>query len=127
MRVYTTHFRAGADPILVREGFSWAGFLFGFFYLAIHRARVPAALTLAALILTQTLSSAIGNPAPLLGLAILQGLFAHDLLRWGLSRRGFAAGPVVAATDPDQALARLLVGRPDVLPPGLLPQAAGAL
>jgi hypothetical protein len=115
MRVYTTHFRAGADPILVREGFSWAGFLFGFLYLGLHRAWVPAALTLAALILTQAFCSLIGNPAPLLGLAILQGLFARDLWRWGLSRRGFAQGPVVAAADPDQALARLLLARPDFL------------
>lgn len=122
MRVYTSHVRAGSDPILVREGFSWAGFLFGFLYLAVHRAWVPAALNLAALILTQALCGAIGNQAPLFGLAILQGLFARDLWRWGLFRRGYAQGPVVAAADPDQALARLLGARPD-----LLPRAAGAL
>jgi hypothetical protein len=127
MRVYTTHFHPGQDPVLVREGFSWAAFLFGFLYLALHRAWIPAALNLAALILTQALCSAIGNPAPLLGLAILQGLFGRDLCRWGLSRRGYASGPVVAASDPDQALARLLGARPDLLNPGVLLRPAGSL
>ncbi len=116
MRIYTSHLRQGETPMLVREGFSWTGFLFGFLYLAVHRAWVPAALNLAALILLAALCDAINAPAPLLGLAILQGLFARDLCRWGLSRRGYATGPVVFAADPDQAFARLLGARPDLLP-----------
>jgi len=121
VRIYTSHLRAGDAPVLVREGFSWGGFFFGFLYLALHRAFVPAALNLAALIILQAACRAIGSPAPLLGLALLQGLFARDLWRWGLSRRGFEAGPVVAAASQDEALARLLGGRPD-----LLRQALGA-
>jgi hypothetical protein len=122
MRIYTSHLRQGESPILVREGFSWAGLLFGFLYLAAHRAWVAAALNLAALILLAALCKAIDSPAPLLGLAILQGLFSRDLWRWGLTRRGYTAGPVVFAADPDQAFARLLGARPD-----LLPRAAGPL
>jgi len=116
VRVYTSHVRAGADPVLVHEGFSWAAFLFGPVYLAVHRAWIAAALNLAALILVQALCRALGSAAPMLGLAVLQGLFARDLWRWGLARRGFALGPVLAATDYDQAIARLLVARPDFLP-----------
>jgi hypothetical protein len=81
---------------------------------------VAAALNLAAVVLVAAICNAIGSPAPLLGLAILQGLFARDLCRWGLSRRGYAPGPVVFAADPDQAFARLIGARPD-----LLPRAAG--
>jgi hypothetical protein len=122
MKIYTSHTKPGDDPVLVREGFSWAAFLFGPLYLAAHRAWVPAALNLAAIILLQAICTAISSPAPMLGLAILQGLFARDLWRWGLARRGFAPGPVVAATNQDQAFARLLGARPD-----LLPRAAGAV
>jgi hypothetical protein len=121
MKIYTSHTKPGDDPVLVREGFSWAAFLLGPLYLAAHRAWVPAALNLAAIILLQAICGALGSPAPMLGLAILQGLFARDLWRWGLARRGFASGPVVAATNQDQAFARLLGARPD-----LLPRAAGA-
>jgi hypothetical protein len=122
MRIYTSHVRQGDAPIMVREGFSWAAFFFGFLYLAVHRAWVPAALNLAALILLEPLCQAIGSPAPLLGLALLQGLFARDLWRWGLAQRGYTDGPVVAAADTDQALARLLGAYPN-----LLPRPAGAV
>ncbi len=116
MKVFTSHFGAGRqEPLLVREGFSWAAFLFGFLYLAVHRAWVAAALNLAALLLAFWLVRAIGSGAPLLGLALLQGLFARDLRRWSLGQRGFTAGPVVAAADAEQAFARLLDARPDLL------------
>jgi hypothetical protein len=132
MRIYTSHVRPGETPVLVREGFSWAGFFFGVLYLAAHRAWVAAALNLAALILLAAICRFLGSPAPLLGLAILQGLFARDLCRWGLARRGYATGPVIAASDLDQAFARLLGARPDLLPPDFLPpdflpRVAGAL
>ncbi len=107
MRVFTSHLRPGDPPCLLREGFSFAAFLFGFLYLLVHRAWLPATLNLAALLLTLALVRLVGNPAPLLGLAILQGLFALDLRRWSVARRGFTPGPVVAAADHDQALVRL--------------------
>jgi hypothetical protein len=116
MKIYTSHFRQGETPILVKEGFCWPGFFLGFLYLAAHRAWVAAAFNLAAVILIAALCKAIFSPAPMLGLAILQGLFARDLCRWGLARRGYATGPVVAAPDLDQAFARLLGARPDLLP-----------
>jgi hypothetical protein len=108
MRVFTTHQRQGEAPVLVREGFSWAAFFFGFLTLAVHRAWIQAALNLAALLLVLALCRGVQSAAPLLGLAILQGLCARDLLRWSLSQRGFVEGPVIAAADSDQALGRLL-------------------
>ena len=119
MKLFTSHVRAGEPPVLVREGFSGAGFWFGAWYLAAMRAWVPAALTLAAALLTLTLVRLTGTAAPLLGLAVLQGLLCPDLRRWSLARRGYASGPVVAAADRDAALARLLDAHPDLLPTGL--------
>ncbi len=51
MRFYTAHIRAGAPPVLVREGFSWGALFFGPLWLAAHRAWVAAALSLAAFVL----------------------------------------------------------------------------
>jgi hypothetical protein len=116
VKLYTTHLRGNEPPLLVREGFSWAAFFFGFLYLAVKLAWVPAALNLAALIGVLAIASRTGAGAPLLGLAVLQGLFGRDLWRWSLSLRGYAEGPVVAAEDTDAAFARLLGARPDLIP-----------
>jgi hypothetical protein len=111
MKIFTTHQRLAEPPVLVREGFSWAAFFFGFLYLAAHRAWIQAALNLATLLLVLVLCRHFGIGAPLLGLAIMQGLFGRDLVRWSLAQRGFAEGPVVAASDRDQALFRLIESR----------------
>ena len=116
MKIFTSHLRPGTAPLLVREGFSWPAFLFGFLYLAAHRAWIAAALNLAAFLLACALVRATGTGAPLLGLAVLQGLFAHDLRRWNLAQRGWVAGPVVAAADQDVAFGRLLGERADLMP-----------
>ena len=115
MRLFTTHLRPGQPPLLVREGFSGAAFWFGAIWLAIHRAWVPAALTFVVFVLTLLLVRVSGTAAPLLGLAVLQGLLCPDLRRWSLDRRGFRRGPVVAASDQDVALGRLLDARPELL------------
>ena len=108
MKVFTTHQLRAGTPILVRESFSWGAFFFGFLYLAVHRAWIQAALNLAAFLLVLVICRHFGVGAPLLGLAILQGLFGRDLLRWSLAQRGFVEGPVIAAADRDQALGRLI-------------------
>ena len=94
--------------MLVREGFSWAGFFFGFLYLAAHRAWIQAALFFAANVLLTALCYGYGSGAPFLGLAVLQGLFARDMLRWSLAQRGYSEGPVVAGASRDLAFSRLL-------------------
>ena len=116
MKLFTTHLRPGQPPLLVREGFSGAAFWFGALWLAAGRAWVAAGLTMAAFLLTLALCRWSGNGAPLAGLAVLQGLICPDLRRWSLDQRGLKRGPVVAGADVDQALARLLDARPDLLP-----------
>ncbi len=107
MKIFTTHIQQGEPPVLLREGFSWGAFLFGFLYLAVHRAWIAASLNLLALVITSLLCALTRSGAPLLGLAILQGVFAHDLRRWSLSLRGFTPGPVVGGADQDEAFMRL--------------------
>ncbi len=116
MKLFTTHLRPGRAPLLVREGFSGAAFWFGALWLATGAAWVAAGLTMAAFLLALALCRWSGTLAPLAGLAVLQGLICPDLRRWSLDQRGFTRGPVVAGADRDQAFARLLDARPDLIP-----------
>jgi Protein of unknown function (DUF2628) len=121
VRFYTAHIRSGTPPVLVREGFSWGALFFGPVWLAVHRAWVPAALSLAAYVLIVVLTHG-GLAAVLLGtLIILLGLSGHDLRRWSLDHRGFLLSQVVAARDELEAMLQLLERRPDLkgsyLPP----------
>ena len=99
--------------MLVREGFSFAAFLFGPFWLLAHRAWIPGVLALCAAIALRFAPGSTGMLAAL-ALAWLLGLTGFDLWRWSLERRGFTAAHVIAASDADRALARLLERRPDL-------------
>jgi hypothetical protein len=122
MTFWTAHIRPGHTPALVREGFSWGAFLFSPVWLAAHRAWVPAALALAALILILALVPAPDRGLLLLALAIVLGLSGQDLRRWSMQHRGFTLAQVVAARSEPEALGVLLSRRPDLtgsfLPPG---------
>jgi hypothetical protein len=115
MRIYTAHLRPARNPVLVREGFSWAGFLFGPLWLLAKRAWIPAIFDLAAFVWLFALAPA-GLLGPLaFGLALLVGLTGRDMVRWSLARRGYALSHVVAASDEDAALARLYAARADLV------------
>jgi hypothetical protein len=114
MRFWTAHIRPDAEPILVREGFAWGALVFGPLWLALHRAWIPAALSLAAFVLANALA-----PAPVagvlnLGLAVFLGLTGHDLRRWSIGHRGYLLAYVLAARDETDAWSRLLTNRPDL-------------
>ncbi len=108
MRVYTSHRRPGEPPLLVREGFSWLGAIFGWLWFLAHAAWIPAVLDLALAVLVWRLGAWLRSPWPGVGLFLLQGFFARDLWCWSLARRGFEPGPVVAAEDEETAFARLM-------------------
>lgn len=114
MRIYTAHLRDDAEPVLIREGFSFAAMAFGPLWLLLNRAWIPAALSLAAYA-GVAVSGQPGRGAMLLALAWAHGLFGRDLLRWSYSLRGYRLEHVLAARDPDGALARLLAARPDLV------------
>jgi len=111
---WTAHVRAGAEPVLVREGFSWGAFCFGPLWLAAHRAWIPAVLSLVASVLILILTTDGASAVLLGGLVVLLGLSGHDLRRWSLDHRGYLLAQVVAARDEAEALMRLLTRRPDL-------------
>lgn len=115
MKTFTAHLRAHTSPVLVAEGFSFGAFLFGWIWLALHRAWVAAILDLAAWVILLLLVQGPWQPVLAVALAVLQGTLGGDLVRWGLARRGFVLTHVVAARDHDAAFARLLGARPDLL------------
>ncbi len=124
MKFWTAHIRAGAAPILVREGFSWGALIFGPLWLAAHRAWIAAALSLAAFILIVFLATDGIAAALLTTLVVLLGLSGHDLRRWSLDLRGYLLAQVLVASDELEALERLLERRPDLKGSFLPPQAA---
>jgi len=124
VRFWTAHIRAGAAPVLVREGFSWGALLFGPLWLAVHRAWIAAVLALAASVLILVLAKADIAAALLTTLMVLLGLSGHDLRRWSLDYRGYLLAQVVVARDELDALGRLLDRRPDLKGGFLPPEAA---
>jgi Protein of unknown function (DUF2628) len=114
VKFWTAHLRGDAEPVLVREGFSWGALIFGPLWLALHRSWIPAALSLAAWVLVAALT-----PPPVagvlnLGLAVFLGLTGNDLVRWSFEHRGFLLVHVLAARNETDAWARLLASRPDL-------------
>ena len=124
MRFWTAHIRAGAAPVLVREGFSWGALLLGPLWLAVHRAWIAAVLALSAFVVIVVLSKDGAAAALLTTLMMLLGLSGHDLRRWSLDYRGYLLAQVVVARDELDALARLLDRRPDLKGSFLPPDAA---
>ena len=115
MRIFTAHTRPHSAPVLLREGFSWGAFVLGPFWLLAHRAWIAAVLAFCAYALIAALPLHGFGALVSFGLAWLLGLSGQDIRRWSLERRGFGFAHVIAAPDPDTALARLLDRRPDLI------------
>ena len=114
MTFYTAHLKPDAEPVLVKEGFSWGALVFGPLWLAAHHAWIAAAFTLAGYVLIAVLIPPPASRILVLGLAALLGLIGRDLRRWTLQQRGYLLTHVVAARDPEDALLRLVTHRPDL-------------
>jgi hypothetical protein len=114
VRTYTALLRADAEPVLVKEGFSWGALIFGPLWLAVHRAWIAAAISLAACVLLAALAPRPGGIILTAGLALILGLTGNDLRRWALEHRGYLLVHVLAAGSQDDAFTRLLTHRPDL-------------
>jgi hypothetical protein len=110
--------------VLVREGWSWGALFFGPFWLALHRAWIPAVLTLVAAFLIIALAPEGIAAVLLAGFMLLLGLSGHDLRRWSLDHRGYLLAQVISARNELEALERLLARRPDLKGRFLPPEAA---
>ena len=129
MRLYTVHGVPPRDqtgpegwpepkpraPVLVREGFAFWAFVFGFAWFLAGKLWWEAfgllVLTIAAVLLLPAPASGIA----VLALHIVAGMEARDRQRARLARRGLAEVGVVAAQDLDLAWFRLGQQRPDLV------------
>lgn len=114
MKIYTALLKADAEPVLIKEGFSWGALLLGPLWLAAHRTWIAAGLSLAAYVLVALLVPRPARTILLLAIACLHGIFGNDLRRWALEACGFLLLHVLAAVDQEAALRRLLNDRPDL-------------
>ena len=114
MKIYTALLKHDAEPVLVHEGFAWGALVFGPVWLALHRAWIPAAISLAAYVLIGLLAPRPAAPILMVGLAVLLGLTGQDLRRWSLEWRGYLLVHVLAAINRDDAFIRLMTLRPDL-------------
>jgi hypothetical protein len=124
VKIWTAHEKPHSTPVLVREGFSFGALIFGPVWLAAHRAWLPAG---ALFVLTILLLVLIHPPASIvliLGLALLLGFSGRDLVRWSIARRGYLESNIVTGRNEDEAHARLLTARPDLVERSMIAETA---
>jgi hypothetical protein len=114
VKIYAALLKPDSEPVLVREGFAWGALFLGPLWLAVHRAWIAAAISLAAYVLLAALAPRPVEAILAAGIALILGFIGHDLRCWALERRGYLLGHVLAAGDRDDAFARLLNLRPDL-------------
>jgi hypothetical protein len=124
VKFWSAHVRAGAVPVLVREGFSWGALFFGPIWLAVHRAWIAAAISLAAFVIIGFATHDGVQAALLVTVIVLLGLSGHDLRRWSLDQRGFLLAQVVRGRSELDAMAHLLERRPDLRGSFMPPESA---
>jgi len=128
MRIYSIHYRAGdQDVVVVKEGFSWGAFLFTALWALWHRLWLTFLALLVLLLALDAAADLLGLSeaiASVIGLAVSVwiGYSANDWRRRGLERRGYVLSAVVAAQDGDAALRRYV----DFAPPGAAGMGVGA-
>ena len=126
LRVYTVHRPPAATtrrdardphdaigPELVKEGFSWPAFFFGFLWSLTQKMwLVSAALLFVATGLGVAFEAMgvdeITTSIVFFAVAVLVGMFANDWKRASLQRRGYHADGVVTAANLETALRRYL-------------------
>ena len=104
MKIYTALLKADAEPVLVREGFSWGALILGPFWLAAHRAWIAAAISLAAVRADRRPRAAPASGVLAAALAVILGLTGNDLRRWALDNRGYLLVHVAERRQPGRRL-----------------------
>lgn len=133
MRLYTIHIpdpSAGdltptggaADPVPIKEGFSWPALIFSVLWGLWHRLwlvtlGIVCLNGLIAGVLFALGADAVTASAVNAGYALLLGLFGNDLRRWTLERNGMMEAAVVIGRTGDEALERYLRDRENTAEP----------
>ena len=122
LRVYTVHMPPARtkrweelDPLpeLVKEGFSWPAFFFGFIWSLTQKMWLVSALILLVATGLGVAFEAIGvdqitTSIVFFAVAVIVGMFANDWKRTSLQRRCYRADGVVTAANLETALRRYL-------------------
>ena len=116
MKTYVALLKTGAEPVMVREGFSCGALILGPLWLAAHRTWIAAAISLAGYILIAAFAPEPAGVILAAGLMLILGLTGNDLRRQALEHRGYLLVHVLAASNRDDALMRLLTHRPELIP-----------
>lgn len=131
MRIYTIHAPSSsadiaADPVPIKEGFSWPALIFSLLWALWHRLWLVAlglvctnALLTGALIVLG--ADPVTNGAVNAGYAVLLGLFGNDFRRWTLERNGMREVGVALGRTADEALERYLRDNEQAAPPPASP------
>jgi hypothetical protein len=114
MKLYSAHLMANAEPVLMRDGFSWGALILGPLWFAVHRAWIAAGLSFAAFVFIEVLAPEPAATILSLGLAVILGLVGQDLRAQALEHRGYVLVHMLAARSPDEAWLRLIANRPDL-------------
>jgi hypothetical protein len=114
MKLFSAHLKADAEPVLLREGFSWGALIFGPLWLAVHRAWVAAGISFAAFMFINLLAPEPAATILSFGLAVILGLTGNDLRAQALDHRGYSLVHMLAARSADEAWLRLIANRPDL-------------
>jgi len=117
LRVYTVHLPSllsrDKTPVLIKEGFSWGGFLFGMIWALWHRLWIEAAALLALVLAVGVIADFIELSEPIeaavmLTIAVLIGCSGNDWRRESLRQRGYHEIGVVVGSSMEEALRRFL-------------------
>lgn len=120
MRLYTVHYRrrsrdSDRDLVLVKDGFSWPGFLFTPLWALGSGLWLAAVLIVVAQALVGSLPLGEAGPGLLtVLLALAVGVFGNEIKRWTLARRGFALAGIAGGTNAEEAFRNFLLARPDI-------------
>jgi hypothetical protein len=105
----------GPPPIVLRDGFSVAAFLFGPFWFLAKRLWVEGLAMLALVIGLGLLAPEPASSVLIFALQLVAGFEGRDRLRARLERQGLAELGVVVAPGQDMAWFRLVQQRPDLV------------
>jgi len=114
MTIFTTHLKDGEMPVVIAEGGRWLAGILGWLWFGLRGEWLIAVILFAVTVLLVTICGLAHNSVPLLLLALLQGIYATDILRCMIGLRGYRGGPVVTAKDEESALVRLLDTHPEL-------------
>lgn len=115
LRVYTVHLPSllarDKMPVLIKEGFSWGGFLFGMIWALWHRLWIEAAALLALTLAVGVIADYIAlsetiEAAVMLTIAVLIGCSGNDWRRESLRQSGYHEVGVVVGSNMEEAMRR---------------------